>query len=110
MDSNMILLFMICIYTTALMIGIIIYIYRRIFMNYRIKLRNVIAGIILGIFNFTTTFYFIKSIGYYESTFVFPVFNVSIVSITTLAGIVIFKEKLRKVNWIGIGLAVLESL
>ncbi len=110
MENDAILLFMITIYTTALTIGILIFAYRRIFMNYRIQQRNIVAGIVLGIFNFTTTFFFIKCIGFFESTFVFPVFNVSLVSLTTLAGVIFFKERLRTVNWIGMALAMLAII
>jgi multidrug transporter EmrE-like cation transporter len=49
-------------------------------------------------------------VGYYESTFVFPVFNVSIVGITALAGVVFFREKLSAINWLGFALAALAII
>ena len=110
MNNDMILLFMTIIYSTALLIGIIIFTYRSIFHEYKINSTNIIAGIILGVFNFTTTFYFLKSVGYFQSTFVFPIFNVSLVSFSTLIGVAFFKERLRRINWVGIVLAILAII
>jgi drug/metabolite transporter (DMT)-like permease len=110
MDSNATLQFMTMIYLTAFTTGSFISLYRRIFLRYEFNARNLAAGIILGIVNFTTTFYFLKSVGYYESTFVFPVFNVSIVGITALAGVVFFREKLSAINWLGFALAALAII
>lgn len=110
MDNNTILLFMMVIYSSAFCIGILIFAFRRFVDNSAITFNTLIAGIVLGIFNFTATFFFLKSIGHFESTFVFPVFNVSIVSISALAGVILFKEKLKPVNWIGIALAVIAII
>jgi drug/metabolite transporter (DMT)-like permease len=110
MENDMILTFMIVIYTTALILSLIFFIVK-LFINYQSSIinykRNIIGGIILGIFNFATTFYFLKCIGHYSSVFVFPVFNVSLVSLTALAGIIFFKERLSTLNWLGFILAIL---
>jgi uncharacterized membrane protein len=51
-----------------------------------------------------------KAMGYFESSFFFPVFNVSIVGLSTLIGIVFFKEKLNRTNKIGTVLAIITIL
>lgn len=107
MNDDDILLFMIIIFSSALLLSILIFIYKFFMNNHRITLPNIFAGIVLGIFNFSTTFFFLKTIGIFQSTFVFPVFNVSIVGISALAGVAFFNEKLRMINWIGIVLAAM---
>ena len=101
---------MICVYSIALLSSILIFTYRKLLFNESLLKKNIIAGIILGISNFAGTFYFLKAVGYYQSTFVFPIFNVCIVSFTALIGLLFFKEKLRPVNWIGIILAILAII
>ena len=46
--------------------------------------------------------------GLFESSGIFTVNNVSIVVLSTLLGILFFKERLLVKNWIGIGLAVVS--
>lgn len=110
MDNNMILSFMIVIYSSAFTLSLLIFTVRKLINNYSISLKNIIAGVVLGVFNFTTTFFFLKSVGAFQSTFVFPVFNVSLVLMSTLIGVIFFREKLRFVNWAGIILAIAAIL
>ncbi|MCL5246169.1 DMT family transporter [Cellulophaga sp. 20_2_10] len=74
----------------------------------KVDLKNVVAGIFLGIPNFFSIYYLIKALG--ESNFtnasIFTINNVAIVLLTTVIGILFFKEKLSSKNWIGIGLAI----
>ncbi|MCC7245465.1 MAG: hypothetical protein IT269_07295, partial [Saprospiraceae bacterium] len=41
-----------------------------------------------------------------EGSFVFPVINIGIIVVTTFGAIALFHERLSKINWIGIALAV----
>jgi len=43
-----------------------------------------------------------------DSSSIFTLNNVSIVILSTLLGILLFKERLLLKNWIGIGLAILS--
>jgi len=63
------------------------------------------AGALLGVLNvFSATSMFL-AMGQFESAFFFPIFNVSIVALSALSGIVLFREKLSTINLIGILLA-----
>jgi len=63
------------------------------------------AGVLLGVLNvFSATSMFL-AMGQFESAFFFPIFNVSIVALSALSGIVLFREKLSTINLIGILLA-----
>ena len=46
----------------------------------------------------------------FESSVLFPIINVSVVSIAALSGTIFFKEKLKVVNWAGIIMAVFAIL
>jgi len=41
-----------------------------------------------------------------EGSFVFPVTNVGIIFITTIGAVWLFQERLSRLNWLGIALAV----
>ncbi len=82
-----------------------------IFKNKReLKLKHFTAGIVLGLLNYASTYFFVKGLSQFQSSVFFPVFNVSIVTIAALIGYFIFKEKLTKINWIGILLAITAIL
>tara|TARA_R110002049_G_scaffold50271_5_gene142738 strand:- start:4016 stop:4879 length:864 start_codon:yes stop_codon:yes gene_type:complete len=78
----------------------------------QLNVKNSIAGISLGIPNYFSIYYLIKSLrsDVFNSSSVFTINNVSIVLFTTLIGILLFKEKLSSKNWLGITLAVISIL
>ncbi|WP_370425123.1 EamA family transporter [Tenacibaculum dicentrarchi] len=75
-------------------------------------LKNIIAGIVLGIPNYYSMAFLIKALKTegLESSTLFTINNVSVVILTTIFALVFFKEKLVKKNWIGIVLAVISIL
>jgi drug/metabolite transporter (DMT)-like permease len=68
---------------------------------------SIFFGILLGIFNFSSTFFFLKSLGVYHSALFFPIYNLSYIGIAALVGIVIFKEKFSGINLLGLVMAAL---
>jgi drug/metabolite transporter (DMT)-like permease len=75
------------------------------------KTRDIIGGIILGIPNFFSIFFFLSSleeskVNNWDSSKLFPLANLSIIVVNTLVGFFIFKEKLTRINYIGILLAI----
>ncbi len=105
------LLFLGTIFFLALVIGLIV-----IFSGLATRvpksltLKNIIAGLILGYFNYSSTMYFLRSIAVFESSVFFPIFNVSIVSMGALIGWLVFRENLNLKNWLGILLAIVTIL
>jgi drug/metabolite transporter (DMT)-like permease len=100
------MLFVSCIFFFSLSIGIIWLVIKYITNKQIISLRNIIAGIILGLLNFYSTYYFFKGVAVVDSAVFFPVLNTGIVSISTVIGYFVFKEKLNFTNWIGIFTAI----
>ena len=68
----------------------------------------IIWGLLLGIVNFYGVFFFMKALGSksYDSSIIFGINNVSIVVLSVLLGIIIFKEKISKMNTIGVASSV----
>jgi drug/metabolite transporter (DMT)-like permease len=68
--------------------------------------RDVIAGILLGIPNFFSIFLLLKMLNNgWNGSLMYPLVNVSVLLLSTLVAVIAFREKLNRLNWIGIGLA-----
>lgn len=104
------LLFLGSVFTLSLLIGLIIWMKKRIRTSESLHFRSILAGFVLGIFNYSSTYFFLKSLSVFESSVFFPIFNVSIVSMGALIGYLIFREKLWWKNWLGIFFAILTIL
>lgn len=108
--SNELILYLTTVFLTALALGLLINTIRYSRNRKGLTLRNVIAGIVLGLLNFGSTFYIMKAMGIYDSAVVFPVTNAGIVSLSALVGFSLFREKLNRQNWAGIVLAVIAII
>lgn len=96
--------FPIYIFLSAAVIGGLVL----LFKGERITLRSITAGVALGIINYFTVFAFLKALGQLDNNgaFVFPIFNTGIVVLSALIGLIVFREKLSKLNKLGIATAV----
>ena len=72
-------------------------------------LKNIIAGIVLGIPNYYSIVFLIKALQIkgIESSTLFTINNVGIVVASTIVGLIIFKESFSLKNKIGIALAII---
>lgn len=68
--------------------------------------QNIAAGIILGATNMGCTYFLLKSLMSIDSSIFYPLYNISIVLIATIAGRVCFGEKLSHRQYIGIAVAI----
>jgi len=90
------------------LIGIIFF----LFKPKPITLKNVLGGIVLGIVNYYSIYYLLKALdtdGMQSSEF-FSINNVAIVMLSTLLGVLIFKEKLNSKNKLGVLIAIISIL
>ena len=74
--------------------------------------RNVIAGLLLGVLNFGNIYFYIRAHQLFPEnpSLVFAAMNIGVICTGTLIGAVIFRERLGKVNVIGIALAIAAML
>ena len=65
---------------------------------------SVVGGIILGVLNFFNILFYIKAHQSFSSnpTLVFAGMNIGVICLGTITGALIFKEKISKINWLGI--------
>lgn len=73
-----------------------------------LEFKSVFAGVLLGVPNYFSIHFLLKALDIkgYESTMIFPINNVGIVILSTLLAIMLFSERLTKLNWAGIVLAI----
>ncbi len=100
------MLFVSCIFFFSLVIGVIWLVVNYLVLKQKLHYKNIIAGILLGILNFLSTYYFFKGVETVESGVFFPVMNTGVVSLSALTGYFVFKEKLNRINWFGIVIAL----
>ena len=89
--------------------GLLILAYKQILKRESFGYKNIIAGVVLGIPNYYSIVFLIKSLQIkgIESSTLFTINNVGIVVVSTLVGLLLFKETFSLKNKIGIGLAIL---
>lgn len=100
------------IFASAGIIGVTLIGYQLIRGTVKLQFKNLIAGIVLGVPNYFSIFFLVKALRIEDrdSSEIFTLNNVSIVVLSTLLGIILFKEKLLLKNWIGIALAVISII
>ncbi|MDX1761425.1 MAG: EamA family transporter [Christiangramia sp.] len=105
-------LFSSTIFATAGIIGTLILIGQAFMGKLKITYRNILGGIALGIPNYFSIYFLVlalRSKGFDSST-IFTMNHVAIVTVSTLLGILLFRERLLPKNWIGLGLAILSII
>lgn len=103
-------LFFTVLFMMAGISGIVILIGKSVKQKQHFKFKNIIGGVIFGIPNFASLIFFfnaLESSGFAASQ-VFPVVSMGVVVLSALVGLILFKEKLSTINWIGLGFAVLS--
>ncbi|WP_299248309.1 EamA family transporter [uncultured Aquimarina sp.] len=100
------------IFSFAAILGIFTLAYKATRGTLKINVKNIIAGICLGIPNYFSIYFLIQALRNenIDSSTVFIINNVAVLLVSTFAGILFFKEKLLLKNWIGIVLAIMSIL
>ncbi|TCD27133.1 DMT family transporter [Pedobacter psychrodurus] len=96
------------VFCLAFMVSLLIVISMVMAGKIKIQLVNVICGFILGFFNFGNILFYMKAhkaLAENPST-VFAAMNLGVIIAGTLIGVIAFKEKLSKLNYAGIILAI----
>ncbi len=69
--------------------------------------KNVVAGVVLGVPNFFSIYFLMLAVGEWGGSVIYPVNNVGIIGLSAVLAFMIFKEKISKLNWLGVVLAML---
>ena len=66
--------------------------------------KDVLFGILLGVPNYFSASFLLKALNDIAAVIVFPTFSVATVVVISMTGMLVFKEKLSKKQWIAMGL------
>lgn len=110
--------FLIFLFGTAAAIGTLVYIARRLVIsannaiNVSILRHNLLGGILLGIPNYGSIYFLIKTLEQpnWESSVVYPINNIGVVLCATAVAWFFFAEQLTKRKLLGVGLAIVAIL
>jgi multidrug transporter EmrE-like cation transporter len=101
-------LFMIIACVGAMGIGTAILLVRLVVNKEKLLLRSVVGGLLLGVPNFLSLYFLLKALGAFgnSAAFVFPIYNILTMLVSSATAWLIFSERLNGLNRIGLALAV----
>jgi len=104
--------FTIYVFSTAAIIGMGILIQNLIRKKTKFAFKNIVAGCILGIPNYFSIYFFIKLLNSHimNSSAIIPIANIGVVVCAAIAALFLFKERMNKVNTIGLLLGIAAIL
>jgi drug/metabolite transporter (DMT)-like permease len=102
-------LFLAGCFAVAGCIGVTTVLFRYLFKKEKVNMRNVIAGVVLGVPNYISIHCMMKALNakVLESSVLYPINNMGIVLLSSAGAILLFKEKLSWKNRIGILISIL---
>ena len=76
------------------------------------RMRSILAGLLLGLLNFGNIYFYVRAHQVFSDnpTLVFSAMNIGVISLGTLIGAGVFRERINWVNGVGVGLAILAIL
>ncbi|MEZ4858061.1 MAG: EamA/RhaT family transporter [Flavobacteriaceae bacterium] len=91
-------------------IGLLVLFIQKLKGTLQFEAKSIVGGLALGIPNFFTVYFLVAALrsNLMESSGIFTINNIGVVTFSTLAGILLFNEKLIPKNWLGILLALLS--
>lgn len=97
--------FLFYIFTVALVLCVALVLYKR----ERPGIREFLFGAAIGIPNFFSSKFLLRSLADLPAVVVYPSFSIATMLITTLAGVFFFKERLQKLQWLAL-IAIIVAL
>jgi uncharacterized membrane protein len=93
----------------AIITGFVLLLYRYARGGIRLAGRNVLGAVTLGIPNFLSFYTLVLALSYFggNGAFVYPLYNIGVILLSALSAALFFRERLLKINVLGLVLAVL---
>lgn len=100
------------VFDIALAVSLLIVIYNVLLRRTKLHLKNILFGALVGIFNFGNILFYLKAHKAFSEnpSTVFAGMNIGVIVLGSLVGLLFFKEKLSKINFIGIFLALIAII
>jgi drug/metabolite transporter (DMT)-like permease len=97
------------VFDIALAVSLFIVIYECVLKKAKLKAKNILFGGLVGIFNFGNILFYLKAHKAFSDnpSTVFAGMNMGVIVLGSLVGLLFFKEKLSKINFTGLFLALI---
>jgi len=91
------------------LLGVLVCVVKFVTIGLKFTLKNIIGGVVLGVPNYFSIYYLLKALSQpnYESSFIFSINNLLVVLLSVILGVLLYKEKLSKQNYVGIVMSIL---
>ncbi len=101
-------IFPIFIFASAFVIGLTTALVQKI----KFRWKDILGGIYLGVPNYFSIYFQLKALSAFDNNgaILYPTLNIGIIIVSTIAAVILCKEKLSRINIIGVGLAVVVIL
>lgn len=106
LGANEVEVFSASLFFVSATLGCAIVLGTRIFKSKTLATKSIVAGVALGVPNYFSIHFLLLGLKEMPGSEFFPINNTGIVLLSTLLAIVLFSEKLSKLNWAGIVLAL----
>lgn len=100
------------VFCIAFTVAILISIYELAIKKVKLEGKNILFGTLVGIFNFGNILFYLKAHKAFAEnpSTVFAGMNMGVIILGSLVGLLFFKEKLSKINFVGIFLALISII
>lgn len=100
------------IFDIALAVSLLVVIYDSVIKKVKLQAKNILFGGLVGLFNFGNILFYLKAHKVFAEnpSTVFAGMNMGVIILGSLVGLLFFKEKLSKINFIGIFLALIAII
>jgi drug/metabolite transporter (DMT)-like permease len=97
------------VFDIALAVSLLIVIYDTVLKKVKLELKNILFGGLVGLFNFGNILFYLKAHKEFAEnpSTVFAGMNMGVIVLGSLVGMIFFKEKLSKINFSGVILALI---
>ena len=105
-SEQLISILTVCIFVMASIFSFIVCIAKSSFKKHRLSWKAVTGGVILGLINTGCTASILHALACLPTGTFYPIYNIGIVCLATIIGVIFFKEKLKMLQILGLVIAV----
>lgn len=100
------------VFCIAFVVALLIALYQIVIQKIKLEPKNILFGALVGIFNFGNILFYLKAHKAFAEnpSTVFAGMNMGVIILGSLTGLLFFREKLSKINFIGIFLALISII
>lgn len=98
------------VFAIAFLVMLLLVVYEQILKKESFHVRNLLFGLLVGLFNFANILFYLQAHRVFSKnpSTIFAGMNMGVIVLGSLVGVIAFKEKLSKVNYVGLFLALVS--